>query len=97
VAENSAQPRLIIVTGVSGAGHTWPMRVLEESRFYCVDNLPVALAATVAAACAAKRKDFAGVGARNRFARAHLLSTVAHHIGELERDARIRGVPGRVG
>jgi RNase adapter protein RapZ len=39
--------RLIIVTGVSGAGRATTMRVLEDLGFYCVDNLPVALAPTV--------------------------------------------------
>jgi RNase adapter protein RapZ len=40
-------PRLIIVTGVSGSGRVSAMRVLEDLGFYCVDNLPVALAPTV--------------------------------------------------
>ncbi|HVA69437.1 MAG TPA: RNase adapter RapZ [Candidatus Binataceae bacterium] len=39
--------RLIIVTGVAGSGRASAMRVLEDLGFYCVDNLPVALAATV--------------------------------------------------
>jgi RNase adapter protein RapZ len=39
--------RLIIVTGVSGSGRASAMRVLEDLGFYCVDNLPVALAPTV--------------------------------------------------
>jgi RNase adapter protein RapZ len=41
------QPRLIIVTGVSGSGRVSAMRVLEDLGFYCVDNLPVALAPNV--------------------------------------------------
>lgn len=40
-------PRLIIVTGVSGSGRASAMRVLEDLGFYCVDNLPVALAPNV--------------------------------------------------
>src|SRR5216683_7292923 len=39
--------RLVIVTGVSGSGRGSTMRVLEDLGFYCVDNLPVALAGTV--------------------------------------------------
>jgi UPF0042 nucleotide-binding protein len=39
--------RLIIVTGVSGSGRSSTMRVLEDLGFYCVDNLPVALAPDV--------------------------------------------------
>lgn len=39
--------RLIIVTGVAGSGRATTLRVLEDLGFYCVDNLPVALAASV--------------------------------------------------
>ncbi|HUO05265.1 MAG TPA: RNase adapter RapZ [Candidatus Binataceae bacterium] len=41
------KPRLIIVTGVAGSGRSSAMRVLEDLGFYCVDNLPVALAGSV--------------------------------------------------
>jgi UPF0042 nucleotide-binding protein len=41
-------PRLIIVSGVAGSGRASAMRVLEDLGFYCVDNLPVALARNVA-------------------------------------------------
>ncbi|MBM3886540.1 RNase adapter RapZ [Candidatus Dependentiae bacterium] len=34
---------ILIVTGLSGAGKTSVMRTLEDSGFYCVDNLPVPL------------------------------------------------------
>jgi UPF0042 nucleotide-binding protein len=61
MAADSIQPRLIIVTGVSGAGHTSAMRVLEDLGFYCVDNLPVALAPTVLGLARESGKDFAGV------------------------------------
>jgi RNase adapter protein RapZ len=44
---DSPATRLIIVTGVSGSGRASAMRVLEDLGFYCVDNLPVALAPTV--------------------------------------------------
>ena len=52
---------MIVVTGVSGAGHTSAMRVLEDLGFYCVDNLPVALAPTVLKLARESGKDFAGV------------------------------------
>lgn len=45
--ETGPAPRLIIVTGVSGSGRVSAIRVLEDLGFYCVDNLPVALAPTV--------------------------------------------------
>ena len=54
-------PRLIIVTGVSGSGRASAMRVLEDLGFYCVDNLPVALAQNVAMLAAGRDPALKGV------------------------------------
>ena len=54
-------PRLIIVTGVSGSGRASAMRVLEDLGFYCVDNLPVALAPNVAMLAAGRDPALQGV------------------------------------
>ena len=54
-------PRLIIVTGVSGSGRASAMRVLEDLGFYCVDNLPVALAPNVAMLAAGRDPALKGV------------------------------------
>ena len=35
--------RLIIISGLSGAGKTIVLNTLEDLGFYCVDNLPVSL------------------------------------------------------
>ncbi len=35
--------RFVIVTGMSGAGKSTALRVLEDAGFFCVDNLPIAL------------------------------------------------------
>ena len=35
--------RLVIVTGMSGAGKTTALKMLEDMGFYCVDNLPIPL------------------------------------------------------
>jgi len=32
--------RIVVVTGVSGAGKSTALRALEDLGFYCVDNLP---------------------------------------------------------
>lgn len=45
-------PRLIIVTGLSGAGKTQAMRSLEDLGFFCVDNLPPTLIPKFAELCA---------------------------------------------
>lgn len=44
--------RLIIVTGLSGAGKTQAMRSLEDLGFFCVDNLPPTLIPKFAELCA---------------------------------------------
>lgn len=35
--------RFVIVTGMSGAGRSSAMRVLEDDGFFCVDNLPISM------------------------------------------------------
>ncbi|OPZ75489.1 MAG: glmZ(sRNA)-inactivating NTPase [Firmicutes bacterium ADurb.Bin456] len=45
-------PKLVIVTGLSGAGKTQAMRFLEDLGFFCVDNLPPALISKFAELCA---------------------------------------------
>ncbi len=37
--------RIVIVTGLSGAGKATALRALEDVGFYCVDNLPITLVA----------------------------------------------------
>ncbi len=37
-------PDVVVVTGLSGAGRSSALRVLEDAGFFCVDNLPPALA-----------------------------------------------------
>ena len=36
--------QIVVITGLSGAGRSTALRVLEDAGFYCVDNLPPALA-----------------------------------------------------
>jgi UPF0042 nucleotide-binding protein len=36
-------PALVIISGLSGSGKTVALRALEDSSFFCVDNLPIAL------------------------------------------------------
>lgn len=37
------RPTIVIITGLSGSGKTVALRALEDSGFFCVDNLPIAL------------------------------------------------------
>jgi len=54
-------PRVIIVTGLSGSGKTVGLRALEDSGFFCVDNLPVTLISLFIARLA-KKGDIKKVG-----------------------------------
>ena len=35
--------KMIIVTGMSGAGKSTALNVLEDEGYYCVDNMPISL------------------------------------------------------
>ena len=35
--------RFVILTGVSGAGKSTALKILEDLGFFCVDNLPIKL------------------------------------------------------
>ena len=37
------KPSIVIITGLSGSGKTVALRALEDSGFFCVDNLPIVL------------------------------------------------------
>jgi UPF0042 nucleotide-binding protein len=40
----SEPPQVVVITGLSGAGRSSALRVLEDAGFFCVDNLPPGLA-----------------------------------------------------
>ncbi len=44
--------RLIIITGLSGAGKSHAIKVFEDTGYYCVDNLPATLIPTFVELCA---------------------------------------------
>ena len=35
--------RFVIVTGMSGAGKSTALKMLEDAEYFCVDNLPISL------------------------------------------------------
>ena len=49
--------RLVIVTGLSGAGKTQAVRSLEDLGFFCVDNLPPTLIPKFVELCTGSKKD----------------------------------------
>lgn len=39
--------RFVIVTGVSGAGKSTVLKMLEDAHYFCVDNLPIPLSGEI--------------------------------------------------
>jgi UPF0042 nucleotide-binding protein len=48
--------RFIIITGLSGAGKSYAIKVFEDVGYYCVDNLPTTLIPTFAELCASSTR-----------------------------------------
>jgi UPF0042 nucleotide-binding protein len=46
-----ARPLVVVVTGLSGAGRTTVLHALEDLGFFCIDNLPTALATDAVRLC----------------------------------------------
>lgn len=51
MAGEPRRPMVVVVTGLSGAGRTTSLRALEDLSFFCIDNLPTALAPDAVALC----------------------------------------------
>jgi RNase adapter protein RapZ len=50
-ASEPRKPMVVVVTGLSGAGRTTALHALEDLSFFCIDNLPTALAPDAVALC----------------------------------------------
>jgi UPF0042 nucleotide-binding protein len=82
--------RLIIVSGLSGSGKTVALHHFEDLGFYCIDNMPAALLATLIGEITATQDPLyanlaIGIDARNRAADLAQLP-------EMVRDLRARGM-----
>jgi UPF0042 nucleotide-binding protein len=75
--------RLIILTGLSGAGKSWAIKSFEDLGYYCVDNLPTMLIPRFAELCAHSTRRITrialGVDIRER----EYLHPVVEVLGEL--------------
>ena len=57
--------RLVIVTGISGAGKVTALKIFEDNGYYCVDNLPIDLIESFADILFEKNKVAIGVDIRS--------------------------------
>jgi UPF0042 nucleotide-binding protein len=72
-----AEPlRLVIITGLSGAGKSYAIKCLEDLGYFCVDNLPTTLIPTFSELCLQSQREIRkialGVDVREREYLAHL-------------------------
>ncbi len=85
-AAGSGPMRLIIVSGLSGSGKTVALHHFEDLGFYCIDNVPAALLATMIGEITATRDPLydnlaIGIDARNRAADLARLPEVVRDLG----------------
>ncbi len=55
--------RLVLVTGLSGAGKSYAVKVMEDLGFFCVDNLPPLLIGTLVGLCRKQDLEKVAIGA----------------------------------
>ena len=66
--------KMVIVTGMSGAGKSTALNVLEDEGYYCVDNMPISLVVKFAELAAGQEEGFQTL-------RWELISAAATHSG----------------
>lgn len=84
--ESPAPPRILLVTGLSGAGRTTTLRILEDLGYEAIDNLPLGLLPALVGSLGPGRCLAVGVDVRTRGFRAAQLSA---QLSELRADPRI--------
>lgn len=73
--------RLVIVTGMSGAGRTTALKVLEDAGYFCVDNLPVPFIDKFAELTASGNSEITKVAHRNRYPERQITGTAGTGAG----------------
>jgi RNase adapter protein RapZ len=74
--------QLIIVTGLSGSGKSIALRALEDSGYYCIDNLPATLLPQISQHLSTASHDRVAISIDSRSAS---IETLPSHIAELKR------------
>lgn len=85
------KPLVVVVTGLSGAGRTTVLRALEDLGFFCIDNLPTALATDAVALCerGGVRRVALGIDVRVRAFMGDVGETFTHLEAAGERDLQV--------
>lgn len=84
--------RLVIITGMSGAGKTQVVRVLEDLGYFCVDNLPPALIPKIAELCAESAGRFSRIALVVDIRGGEFFDELMHVLGEMDRTSLLAEV-----
>jgi UPF0042 nucleotide-binding protein len=75
--------QIVLITGISGSGKSVALNVLEDTGFYCVDNLPPALLPSLVSTLREQGTEALAVAVDARSAES--LASLPHDVGELRR------------
>lgn len=75
--------QLIIITGLSGSGKSIALRALEDSGYYCIDNLPATMLPNIAAHLSGEHHDLVAISIDSRSAG---IETLADHVDGLRKE-----------
>ncbi len=87
--ESREAPLFLIVTGLSGAGKSTAIKVLEDLGFYCVDNLPLPLMDTFVQLCLTSSKPIKKVALGIDIREKDALKSLPEVIERLEKHVKV--------
>jgi UPF0042 nucleotide-binding protein len=81
--------QLIIVTGLSGSGKSIVLKALEDSGYYCVDNLPAPMLGQIVQHLEAAHLQRAAISIDTRSAQLHELPQYIQHLRSADTEVRV--------
>ena len=76
--------RFVIITGMSGAGKTQVMHILEDMGYYCIDNMPLVFLVSFAKMCFKDDKKFSNVAVVIDIRGGDMLEGIGNELKEFE-------------
>jgi len=81
-AQSKTATKIVLVTGLSGAGRSTAIRALEDLGYETIDNLPLSLLPNILTAQNRPSQIAVGLDARNRDFSVHGMLDMLHHLSE---------------
>jgi len=82
-AQSKTSTKIVLVTGLSGAGRSTAIRALEDLGYETIDNLPLSLLPNILTAQNRPSQIAVGLDARNRDFSVHGMLDMLHHLSEI--------------